>query len=127
MDTVIKRGTRKGSPNYSIDFKRRLAIAACEPGVSVSKLAQAHQVNANMVFKWRRQYRAGVFGAAAAPSFLPVALVEKSKCAQTEASSAPPAAAASGFIEITIADVVVRVQGAVDVKVLHAILQSLRP
>ncbi|MFM5523920.1 transposase [Aeromonas jandaei] len=26
----------------------------CQPGVSVSKLAQEHGVNANLLFKWRR-------------------------------------------------------------------------
>jgi transposase len=124
LDTDIKQGTRKGSPNYSIDFKRRLAIAACEPDISVSKLALAHQVNANMVFKWRRQYRAGLLGTA--PAFLPVALVAAPK--QIAAEAVPPrAAAAEGSIEIRIADAVVRVHGAVDAKVLRTVLQSLRP
>ena len=31
---------RKGRPNYPTDFKRRLAIEASTPGISVSKLAQ---------------------------------------------------------------------------------------
>ena len=124
MDTDIKRGTRKGRPNYSIDFKRRLAMAACEPDISVSKLALAHQVNANMVFKWRRQYRAGLFGAE--PAFLPVALVTAPKPADPAAPS-PRAVACGGSIEIRIADAVVHVHGAVDAKVLRTVLQSLRP
>ena len=123
MDTDIKQGTRKGRPNYSIDFKRRLAVAACEPDISVSKLALAHQVNANMVFKWRRQYRAGLFGAE--PAFLPVALVTAPKQAVPAAPSLR--AAAEGSIEIRIADAVVHVHGAVDARVLRTVLQSLRP
>lgn len=59
----LQRVSRKGRPNYAVTFKRRLAQAACAPGVSVAKLAQEHRVNANMLFKWRRQYRAGKFGA----------------------------------------------------------------
>ena len=123
MDTNIKQGTRKGRLNYSIDFKRRLAVAACEPDISVSKLAMAHQVNANMVFKWRRQYRAGLFGAE--PAFLPVALVT----APTPAAPAAPLprVADEGSIEIRIADAVVHVHGAVDARVLRTVLQSLRP
>ncbi|WP_200821829.1 transposase [Caballeronia humi] len=35
-----------------------MAAGACEPGVSVSKLARGHGINANMLFKWRRRYRA---------------------------------------------------------------------
>ena len=123
MDTNIKQGTRKGRLNYSSDFKRRLAVAACEPDISVSKLSMAHKVNANMVFKWRRQYRAGLFGAE--PAFLPVALVTAPKPAAPAAPS--PRIAAESSIEIRIADAVVHVHGAVDAKVLRTVLQSLRP
>lgn len=62
LDTEMKPGNRKGRPNYSVEFKLRLAAAGCEAGVSVSKLSMANGVNANMVFKWRREYRAGVLG-----------------------------------------------------------------
>ena len=29
----------------------------------MAKLAQEHRINANLLFKWRRHYRAGKFGA----------------------------------------------------------------
>ncbi len=62
--TTGARGpTRKGCPNHPIEFKRGLAAAACDPEVSVAKLALEHGVNANLLFKWRRQYRRGAFGA----------------------------------------------------------------
>jgi transposase len=57
----LRRTSRKGCPNHAVEFKRRLAIAACEPGVSVARLALEHRINANLLFKWRRQYRAGKF------------------------------------------------------------------
>lgn len=64
MVTVgLQRVSRKGRPNHPLEFKRRLAQAACLPGISVAKLAQEHRINANMLFKWRRHYRAGRFGA----------------------------------------------------------------
>lgn len=59
----INRTTRKGRPNYPIDFKRSVAVLACVPSVSVAKLALKHGINANLIFKWRRHYRAGKFGA----------------------------------------------------------------
>jgi len=34
---------------------RRMAAAACEPGISASKLAREHGVIANMLFIWRRR------------------------------------------------------------------------
>ncbi|WP_338761275.1 transposase [Massilia sp. METH4] len=36
-----------------------MAQQAFEPGVSVAQLALQHQLNSNMVFKWRRQLCAG--------------------------------------------------------------------
>jgi transposase len=38
-------------------------MAACAPGTSVAKLALEYGVNTNLLFKWRRGYRAGKFGA----------------------------------------------------------------
>ena len=61
LDTDAKTGNRKGRPNYPADFKRRLATEACTPGISVSKLARQHTINANMLFKWRRELGAGLF------------------------------------------------------------------
>lgn len=126
MDTAIKSGTRKGRPNYSIDFKRRLAVAACEPDVSVSKLAMEHEVNANMLFKWRRQYRAGLFEADTGPVFLPVAVraTTRNKAAPVAAETSP-LKACDGSIEITIGDAVVRVRGEVDANVLRTVIEGL--
>jgi len=36
-----------------------LAKLACEPGVSVARLAMEHGLNPNLVFKWHRVLRAG--------------------------------------------------------------------
>lgn len=128
MDTGLKQGTRKGRPNYSMDFKRRLAVAACAPNVSVSKLALEHEVNANMVFKWRRQYRAGLLGAEAGTTFLPVAvkMAPGGEPAPIAVESSKPEVS-GGIIEIAISDAVVRVQGKVDARLLRTVVQSLRP
>jgi transposase len=109
-----------------MDFKRRLAVAACAPNVSVSKLALAHEINANMLFKWRRQYRAGLFGVDAEPAFLPVAVTTAPPREPAPASATAPVPVVAGAIEIEIADALVRVHGAVDAKVLRAVVQSLR-
>ena len=123
MDTMSKQGTRKGRPNYSREFKRQLAIAACAPDVSVSKLALAYEVNANMVFKWRRQYRAGLFDIDTASAFLPVSVMAE---ADREAQVETLVQTQNSTIEIVIADAIVRVHGAVDAKTLRAVVQSLR-
>ena len=126
MDTRIKQGTRNGRPNYSMEYKRRLAIAACAPDVSVSKLALAHEVNTNMVFKWRRQYRAGLLGNDIEPAFLPVAVVATASCDPSTTATCVTVPSGSGMIEIEVAGAIVRVHGGVDSKALRTVIQSLR-
>ena len=89
----MKPGNRKGRPNYPVEFKRRLAAAACEAGVSVSKLAMANGVNANMVFKWRREFRVGLLDDApqAISTLLPVVLSEASVVVVAAAATAQAA------------------------------------
>jgi transposase len=41
----------------------------------VAKLAQEHRINTNLLFKWRRHYRAGKFGAVDPEVALPAAAV----------------------------------------------------
>ena len=37
--------------------KRRIVTESYQPGISVSVVARRHDVNATLVFSWRRQYR----------------------------------------------------------------------
>ena len=129
LDTKLRPGNRKGRPNYRVEFKQRLAAAACEAGVSVSKLAMANAVNANMVFKWRRELRAGLFDDAPAgvPKLLPIVLAAAPGEVVSDAVTAHPSPdSASAMIEIVIADAVVRVHGRADAVMLATIFQSLR-
>ena len=121
LDTDKTAGNRKGRPNYPADFKRRLAIEACAPGISVSKLAQQNGINANMLFKWRRELRAGLFEPVA-PAQLPVHIQPA-----TTRSPSLHMAEPSGMIEIIIGDAVVRLHAGIDAALLQLVLQSLRP
>ena len=131
LDTELRPGNRKGRPNYPVEFKRRLAAAACEAGVSVSKLAMANAVNANMVFKWRRELRAGLFDdtPARVTKLLPVVLAAAPVEVGLDAATAPRSPSSStavAMIEIVIADAVVRVHSSADAVMLATIFQSLR-
>lgn len=128
----MKPGNRKGRPNYPVEFKRRLAAAACEAGVSVSKLSMANGVNANMVFKWRREYRAGLLDdmPGARTTLLPVVLTDTLLTvapAAAATATAPAPATTSSVVEIIFADAVVRVHEGADAALLRTIFQSLRP
>lgn len=136
-EVLTMRPTRKGCPNYPIEFKRRLAAMSCMPGVSVAKLALGHQLNANMLFKWRRHYRAGKFGIPepehrAMPT-------QVSQCAESgeipakwlqvmEAPGAPANPAVfteHGLIEIEFAQATVRLRGEVDSMHIRVVLDCL--
>ncbi|WP_228711765.1 IS66-like element accessory protein TnpA [Klebsiella quasipneumoniae] len=69
-------GRRKGCPNYSPEFKQQLVAASCEPGISISKLALENGINANLLFKWRQQWREGklLLPSSESPQLLPVTL-----------------------------------------------------
>ena len=47
---------------WSEDEKRRIVAEAAQPGASVSVVARRHDVNANMLFTWRRQLGAAMSG-----------------------------------------------------------------
>ena len=129
MDTgeVVARG-RTGRPNYAKEFKRRLAIEACEPDISVAKLALRYGLNANMLFKWRREYRAGKFGAQSiacqaseTQQFLPVVTsVMPNRAKATKVVTHEP-----GYIEILRGDSRVRICGDVTASALHLVLDCL--
>lgn len=128
LDTgeIVARG-RTGRPNYTKEFKRRLAIEACEPDLSVAKLALRYGLNANMLFKWRREYRAGKFGVQSnacqtpeTPLFLPVVTSATPSKAKPRAASNEP-----GYIEILRGDARIRVCGDVTASALHLVLDCL--
>lgn len=134
MATEDTTGSRKGRPNYPLGFKKQLAQAACDPDVSVAQLALKHGINANMLFKWRRHYRAGLFDA---PMPTPITLLPVSVCdtpnkaepplrrADARMPETPAVIPSAGIIEITFAHAVVRVDGGADAATLRAVLQSL--
>lgn len=140
--TRVQRPTRKGCPNRAVEFKRELAMAACAPGTSVAKLALEHGVNTNLLFKWRREYRAGRFGAPD-PAHTVTEPVEK-PVPLTQTSGSPSirllpvveiAAGAAGIgasvrsepacIEIVFGCATVRICGTPEIAPLRAVLDCL--
>src|SRR5260370_42117199 len=88
----------------SVAEKRRIVELVLQPGVSVARVAQAEGVNANQVFKWRREYRNGrlVEAGESATSLLPVVVSATSLEAGIALSApiCPEPAAATGAIHI---------------------------
>ncbi len=109
-------------------FKDDLIAQSLVPGASVSAIAMKGGINANLLFKWRREHvRAKNKAAAASATLLPVYVVPD--ISPTPASR--PAAAVSrgahpGVIEVEIAGAQLRLRGAVDEAALSSVLRALR-
>lgn len=137
MDSSVKPGSRKGRLNYDAAFKKMLAAAACEAGVSVARLALDHGINANMLHKWRRQYLAAMAARAdpIASQFLPVSVAHAGDLIDDQPRHLPrPIQSSSssqtvlpGVIEIKFGGATVRIEGAVEAPVLAAVLRHFHP
>ncbi|RIF38112.1 transposase, partial [Shigella dysenteriae] len=46
--------------SYSREFKVRLAKQALQPGAVVARIAREHDINDNLLFKWKSQYEDGL-------------------------------------------------------------------
>jgi len=115
---------RQRRRRYDPAFKRAIVEQTLVPGTSVARIAREHDINANQLFKWRRQFlldgSAGAGSGEPTPSaisLLPVTVVGE----ETAAPPSPP-----GQIEVQLAGGTVRIQGTVDKAMLHVVLSSLR-
>ena len=76
---------------WSDEEKRRIVAETLEPGASVSIVARRHDLNANMLFTWRRQIGAGaLLPAGDAVTFVPAAITTEA------AATVPPELPAVG-------------------------------
>lgn len=111
---------------HSLAFKRRLIEQTLVPGASVARIALDHGVNANLLFKWRRQHVRAT--RSAPPSLLPVLLSEPlARAEQPVATPAARTAASGGAIEVELPAGRIRIKGAVDGAALRVVLQMLAP
>ena len=91
----LPAGPAASRRRWSEAEKRRIIAESYQPGVSVSVMARRNDVNANLVFNWRRQFRE-------AGGFVPVIVEPDRMLPPFDAGSgADPAA---GRIEISLAD-----------------------
>ncbi len=111
---------RRSRRRWSEDFKRRVVAEAAAPGASAAAVARRYDLNANLLFNWKRRYE--VSG-----QFLPVAISEPSPPAPRVGdgpTDSPVSPACS--IEITLANghrIVVR--GGVDSAAVCRLARSL--
>jgi transposase len=114
VDTKQAAGKRRRWPE---GLKREIVAALAEPGASVSIVARRYDVNANQLFKWRRELGGSSVATTVAPvRLLPVEITPASVPA--EAHGAGPSASSAGragLIEIALrGGTRVRIKGVVD-------------
>ncbi len=102
-------------------FKLELVQRSLQPGVSVSRLAREHDVNANQIFAWRKAWREGRLGSM---SFLPVSIVKEDGGYTIEADDAQVGQSA-GRIVLERGEVRMLIEGAPDSHVLRQIVQAV--
>ena len=93
-------------------------------------LARQHGINANMLFTWRRKYRAGQLGAAHSDQaiLLPVTTRAAAELPATPSAATQPKDATTKMpscIEIDMAGMTLRWHGAIDEAQLRLVLRCL--
>lgn len=141
----MKSGTRIGEParrQHDRLFKANLVEQSLQPGASVAVIARHNGINANLLFKWRRDHGhktiATSLSPAAAPAptvLLPVHVEPVTRVAARPALEPTPTAEAvpgsrvvarGGVIEVEIAGALLRLRGAVDEAMLSSVVRALR-
>ncbi len=124
QDTQAKPARRR----YTAAFRRELVERCLQPGASVSGIALENGINANVVFRWRREHLRAVSGVAqhgaAQPVLLPVMLAAATPTEPASMCSRSPMP--TGVIEIDIGAARVRLRGSVDEANVRCVLHTLK-
>src|ERR1700733_13918787 len=89
-------GRRRRS--WSLDEKRRIVDESLEDGASLAEVARRHDLNANQLFSWRRQFGIEPAEPKELVPILPVTIAWGTAAAEETGSGS------SGQIEIVLAD-----------------------
>ena len=116
-------GRRRGARRWSEADKRRIVAESYEPGVSVAAVARRNDLNANLLFDWRRKFRQQDRETRA---FVPVVVAPPSEVLPEEGDCGVPAL--YGRMEIVLgARSRVIVDATVDAPALARVLAVLEP
>ena len=108
--------------------KRRIVELTFQPGMSVSRVAQAEGVNSHQVFQWRKAYREGALGESAIGSsvLLPVIVAENSELS-AQRCDRPEGSGSTGSIHIEFPGrATITAEHGADTALLRVIMEALR-
>ena len=118
---VVSRRARR---DYTVAEKLCMVKATLEPGSSVARVAQANDVNPNLIFVWRKQHREGrlIDSGRSELRLLPVSVTDTP--AQTISRRTSEAPAQAGTLHVELPRGRVRIEGA-DAASLRVVLEML--
>jgi transposase len=135
MDTYASDVTtdslgRRGGPRrrWPEATKRKIVEQTFEPGASVAIVARRYELNANVVFAWRRLYRAGEFGKPieGGAELIPVKVITPDPGPKRIADRSGASATQTDSIEVRLAEgAQVRFSGALAREALREIIAAV--
>lgn len=126
------RASTRSRRHHEREFKDELIAQSLVPGASVAGIAMKGGINANLLFKWRREHvKATAASAPTAATLLPVCVIPEPASPSNAQPTAPEGSAIHrsprpGVIEVEIAGAQLRLRGAVDEAMLGSVLRALR-
>jgi transposase len=96
-DRSVVGGERRHRRVWSKDEKRQIVAETFEDGASVSIVARRHDLNANMLFTWRREFGASA-AVASIETFVPAVIGP-----EPDRGFSPPPPVPAGRMEIVLA------------------------
>jgi transposase len=122
-EPVFAKPGKRQCRSYSLEYKLSIIRQSLQPGASVADIARRNDLNANMVFNWRRLYREGHLVPQVPPlagDFVPVRVCD-GRPGHQQPEHRP--AAAGARVEITLPNgVSVRADTDIEDKRLHRLL-----
>jgi transposase len=119
VDTSGKRRRR-----WTVEVKRQIVEESFAGDASVAQLAQKYAVNANQIFKWRKDYREAGRQSSHSINLLPVTV--SSEIVVPAANPRHPSCqTATGTLRIELPKGNLRIAGSIDLTVLRTVLECL--
>ncbi|WP_454825134.1 IS66-like element accessory protein TnpA [Paraburkholderia xenovorans] len=131
MDTVTEFTEVKVARKYrrrTVDEKRQIVEETLSSGRSVAEIARSHELNANQLFDWRKQYLDGRLGVSGRECALLPVTVNEASCScsgAAEPAASTPSAPTPGKIRIQLPRGEVHVEGSVGPDTLRVGIQCL--
>jgi len=116
IEVITGVGRRRSWP---LEVKARIVMESLEDGAVISDVARRHGIRPQQLFAWRKQVRDHVPAASFAPVVVDAATALPSPLPHSNT-------AAPSEIEIAVGMAVICVRGAVDVRMLTAVLRAVR-